>query len=144
MKLAEAMELLGKGKRIRKMSWPKNQFIYEDEYPYGGHLFKDNDGEYYDLTICKAAEFSADEWEVYNPNLDEVEKQYLSNIIKPFRDKVVSIRKTDYLKFWIISIKVKVSHKQHFFIFLPPFNRKANMYKGMQPEKPYTLEDLGL
>lgn len=66
--------------------------------------------------------------------LDETEKRYLSNVIKPFRDKVKAIEKVSYLKIYI---------KEDEPTILPYFE-KGTMYKGMKENKEYTLKELGL
>ena len=71
--------------------------------------------------------------------LDEEEKEYLSNVIKPFRDKVEYIVKFDCLPEEYISIWLP----EHETTDLPCFKR-GTMYKGMEIEKKYTLEELGL
>ena len=71
--------------------------------------------------------------------LDEKEREYLSNVIKPFRDKVEYIVKFDLLPEEYISICLP----EHETTDLPCFKR-GTMYKGMEIEKKYTLEELGL
>ena len=73
------------------------------------------------------------------PILDEVEKEYLWNVIKPFSDKVECIRKFDRKGGEYISIRVIGDG----VIGLPYF-KKGTMYKGMEEDKPYTLKELGL
>ena len=74
------------------------------------------------------------------PILDDVEKAYLSAVIKPFRKDVVYIEKcifsmdTDYI---LISTKTNEN------INFPNFERKS-MYTGMKENMRYTLEELGL
>lgn len=72
--------------------------------------------------------------------LDETEKRYLSNIIRPFKDKVRFISKdrdSDYDKeFIFIDLKNE-------FIYLPNFKINT-MYKGMKEHKKYTLKELGI
>lgn len=80
------------------------------------------------------------------PILDEKEKEYLSNVIKPFRDKVISI--TNYYEESIDNSFIEIEVKQDFcdenqYVSLPYF-RKGTMYKGMVEYKKYTLEELGL
>ena len=77
----------------------------------------------------------------YKPQiLDDVEKAYLSAVIKPFRNKVECI------------VKYMFSEEKEFLaiclhngeeITLPIFIRRT-MYKGMKSRKEYTLEELGL
>lgn len=69
--------------------------------------------------------------------LDDKEKEYLSSVIKPFRNKVVSISKNKCVDAYIV-IKLKDDD-----ICLPYFNSKS-MYCGMKINKKYTLEELGL
>lgn len=75
--------------------------------------------------------------------LDEAEKRYLRDVIRPFRDRVRSIEKfifsTGRAK---IGITVK-NDDSYWYINLPPFE-KDTMYKNMEEDKEYTLEELGL
>ena len=70
--------------------------------------------------------------------LDETEKRYLSNVIKPFRDKVKAIEKVSYSREFI-----KIYIKEDEPTILPYFE-KGTMYKGMKEDKEYTLKELGL
>ena len=69
--------------------------------------------------------------------LDKEEKEWLENVVRPFKDKVKYINKFQYLAEWIV-IKL---HKGS--IEFPRF-KKNTMYKGMEVGKNYTLEELGL
>lgn len=82
--------------------------------------------------------------------LDKQEKEYLRNVIKPFRYRVKSISKeNDINGYEYISIGVSYpinksngcSDTDH--VFLPLFKR-GTMYNNMKVEKQYTLEELGL
>lgn len=70
--------------------------------------------------------------------LDETEKRYLANIIKPFREKVRHIVKfkSDIDEYLTIALQYQYIHL--------PFFQKGTMYKGMKEEKEYTLKELGL
>lgn len=70
--------------------------------------------------------------------LDETEKRYLSNVIKPFRDNVKAIEKVSYSREFI-----KIYIKEDEPTMLPYFE-KGTMYKGMTENKEYTLKELGL
>ena len=77
--------------------------------------------------------------EVEEPILDDIERKYLSGVIRPFRNKIDFIKKVnDYDCEECISIFLN-----DYQIDLPPF-KKGSMYKGMKSGKEYTLEDLGL
>lgn len=87
------------------------------------------------------------------PILDDVEKEYLSNIIKPFRNRVIYIAKAETVKTYSPNAKVyeciyimyKDSSKTNnpFYMGFPCFN-KGTMYKNMELDREYTLKDLGL
>lgn len=70
--------------------------------------------------------------------LDETEKRYLANIIRPFREKVRHIikLKSDIDEYLTIALQDQYIHL--------PFFQKGTMYKGMKEEKEYTLKELGL
>lgn len=68
------------------------------------------------------------------------EKEYLSNIIKPFRSRVENIEKFDCC-FNMESIAIYI--KDFVPINLPDF-KKNTMYQNMKLDKMYTLEELGL
>ena len=83
--------------------------------------------------------------EVEEPILDEKERKYLSGVIRPFRDKVIGIYKynsvlSDYEE---IAIDTREDYNSNHMTHLPPF-KKGTMYKGMELNKEYTLEELGL
>ena len=80
------------------------------------------------------------------PILDEVEKRYLSAVIKPFRDKVQGIKKFNgiYVSHCFDEILVYYeSFGRDLWFSLPPFE-KGTMYKGMVAGKVYSLKELGL
>ena len=81
--------------------------------------------------------------EYKEPVLDDVEKEYLSAVIKPFRKKVSYISKlekgypeTDQF------IKITLINGE--YICLPYFTKKSRMYIGMEIWRHYTLQELGL
>ncbi len=82
------------------------------------------------------------EWmaQEYKPEpLDKVEKKYLSEVIRPFRKEVTAIRKIEAPAGGeYISILLKDDG-----MCLPCF-KKGRMYKGLELEKRYTPEELGL
>lgn len=73
--------------------------------------------------------------------LDETEKRYLRNFITPFKDSIETIRrlysptkKKDY-----IQIRYRDDRPTNF-----PYFESNTMYKGMELNKNYSLEELGL
>ena len=77
--------------------------------------------------------------------LDAAEKRYLSNIIKPFRKHIITIRKIQNYKYEFIEIVIysTVEGVSCEVISFPYFN-KGKMYKGIEINKEYTLKELGL
>lgn len=83
--------------------------------------------------------FTVHDLELIKEILDETEKEYLNNVIKPFREKVTSIQKDgNRLREYI-----KICIKNDANIGLPDFETDT-MYKGMKIYKEYTLTELGL
>lgn len=83
------------------------------------------------------------------PVLTDEEKEYLTNVIKPFRKTVVCIerRHTYYMGVEKQYIRVHFvqayDEKTDWYIDLPWFEPNT-MYTGMKLEYPYNLEELGL
>ena len=73
--------------------------------------------------------------------LDEKEKEYLSYVIRPFRDRVGGIKKI--ITWYKDDEFLKIIMKNEDDIYFPYFE-KNTMYKGMEIDKEYTLEELGL
>ena len=81
------------------------------------------------------------EWlnqEYKEPILDDVEKEYLNNVIKPFRNSVRCMCKygTDFMSTECIFITFIDG-----FNFIFPSFKKGTMYKGMEIGRKYTLEE---
>lgn len=70
--------------------------------------------------------------------LDDEEKRYLRGVIRPFKNEVLSIRKLSAVSEWIV-----IEMKSHQETNLPKF-KKGTMYQGMEENKKYTIEELGL
>ena len=149
------------------------EYTYEDlknsptgtkiTFENGEVLLKDNDGNYSnkkrwrddsDLkelkdrinTLGKIIKIEEPEYKtVYEAKsdiLDEAEKRYLRGVIKPFKDKVKYIKKCDFSDTKNIEIGIK-KNSYIWKLSLPPFE-KDMMYKNMEDDKQYTLEELGL
>lgn len=107
---------------------------------------------YYDLRRIEKIKFLSEtsatqamnaigEWleEEYKPAiLTDKEEAYLSAVIKPFRNNVKFIRKMRSIAKEFILIELKCN------VFSLPFFEAETMYKGMEVNKKYTLEELGL
>ena len=85
---------------------------------------------------------------VYEANkeiLDEAEKRYLRGVVRPYKD-VKSIQKYIFFDKKLAKIQIFVLDIRGtgcWSIDLPPF-KKDTMYKNMEDNKDYTLEELGL
>ena len=78
--------------------------------------------------------------ECEEPHLTEKEHSYLSSIIKPFRDKVTYIGKLSetYQRSFI-----EIGIERDMEITLPSF-LDSQIYLGMETDKKYSIEELGL
>ena len=73
------------------------------------------------------------------PILNDAEKEYLSAVIRPFKDKVEYIKKCCNSRGEYISIRI-ISDSTMVF----PYFKKNTMYEGMEADKEYTLKELCL
>lgn len=73
--------------------------------------------------------------------LTDKEKAYLTAVIKPFRKDIKYITKKDF----VIKAKEYLLIKMHDLSTAGfPLFEKGTMYKGMEVDRKYTLEELGL
>lgn len=77
------------------------------------------------------------------PILDDIEKEYISNIIKPFKEKVVYVLKNEGRDSYFIEMKID-NNGDADYMCLPNFSHSSKMYVNMKPHKKYTLKELGL
>lgn len=93
---------------------------------------------------CGKCEESMIKWlfsEYKEPILDDVEKAYLSAVIKPFRKRIKHITIVETVDNSKQFVRIDLYDGD--YASFPNF--KANtMYKGMKPRKHYSLEELGL
>ena len=76
--------------------------------------------------------------------LDDAEKRYLSNIIRPFKDQVIAIakRSANYGEFIDIMIdEGDIGDCGNIYL---PYFKPDSRYKGMKVNREYTLEQLSL
>ena len=79
--------------------------------------------------------------EYKEPILDDVEREYLSAVIKPFRNKVKYIAKLNGFSEARQFIRIIMCDCDCANL---PFFKGGTMYKGMEADKLYSLEELGL
>lgn len=83
--------------------------------------------------------------EIEKPILDNIEKRYLENVLRPFKSRVMFIAKTEEFGYEHIYIRVALPiHKHGNTTCNFPYFDKGTMYKGMELYKLYSLEELGL
>lgn len=140
MTFEEALKSLKEGKKIRRKDWCEGFFI-----TLTSNKCLVVNGRTSGLFID---DFSEDWWEeVKEDILDKEEKEYLSAVIKPFRDRITYIAKVeeDIHWFYWIMIRVDIGFLNDYYDFcLPPFEETSDMYKKMEVGKEYTLKELGL
>ena len=143
MTFLEAMQALKEGKKVRNTNWIDELYLYTEnkticfsEPCTAKYLTTD------DLNQCS--------WELYKEaTLSEEEKEYLSNVIKPFKNRVTSIIKKNYCLLSnesFIQINVECSNdtvtwfeKINIPNFMTPY-----MYKNMETNYAYTIKGLDL
>lgn len=76
--------------------------------------------------------------------LDKVEKEYLENFLRPFKEEVKEITKIrKAFSFQNEMLHIGLKDIGSYDIILPEF-KKGAMYKGMELYEAYTLQELGL
>ena len=155
MNTLEALQALKEGKKIKIK---RTDDIVYSPIVYDGYIYLDSDGmakvswsdsEYWDIAVGGVYAFDTNLYEICeSPILTDSEREFLGNLIKPFKDKIKTIEKVsvdDNSMYQFITI-VLASEYQYFdceSIELPYF-RKDKYYKGMAAKKRYTLKELGL
>ena len=106
--------------------------------PFGGEI---RETQLSDLSAAQLDFLNSHYTEIFLPKpiLDEKEREYLSAVIRPWRDSVTSIMKVRVdSEGFFLGIRIKDSD----FSCLPYF--KGGMYEGMETNREYTLKELNL
>ena len=96
-------------------------------------------------TSCEECQEKLFKWllsEYKKPILDDVERKYLSDVIRPFRNKVEYIAKFKSACSENEQYIHILFYEGHYLSF--PYFKANSMYKGMKLNKAYTLKELGL
>ena len=120
-------------------------FYEDDKFFRNSEDFKGLKDNHGDRPLGKIIKIEEPEYKtVYESKpeiLDETEKRYLRNFITPFKNSIETIRrlysptkKKDY-----IQIRYRDDRPTNF-----PYFESNTMYKGMELNKNYTLEEMGL
>lgn len=134
--LIQALELMDMGEKVLNTKY-NSVFWFEN-----GKL-KSNDN-YCSLSIHSQSLLTEKVWELYEgpkPILDTEEKTYLEAVLRPFKNKITYVIKRRYSRTKEEYIGIDAGEE---FTIALPFFRLGTMYKGMEPDKEYTLEELGL
>lgn len=119
---------------------------------YGNDLFaplryytedlKDVDGEEeYDIVKVERPVKYETVFERKEEVLDETEKKYLTEVIRPFRKRIQFIQKRKEIT--EINPYIRIVIEGNYKLVFPYITNKT-MYKGMEVNKKYTLKELGL
>ena len=130
----------------------KSTYVFKED----GLFKKINGGVYSQCDIDNLLTGESELVKLPKPTLNKKEREYLCNVIKPFRDRIVWIRKCEYDRgdffygeYIVMGLKFFDSGTDGFIctdeeqIALPSF-AKGTMYNGMKLDKKYTLEELEL
>lgn len=133
----------------RLVNATKQEIVYIENtswLSFNFHNFRDDltnkDGKEYDIVKVERPIKYETLFERKEEILDETEKRYLSNIIRPFKNQVQYIVKYDNpLRTEKEYLRIKLINDEE--MNFPDF-KKDSMYKGMKEGKKYTLKKLGL
>lgn len=77
--------------------------------------------------------------------LDDVEKEYLKSTLAPFRNRVVGIKKLSIIDGNRIVVHVTDERTGEFDVLMfPSFSEHSNMYAGMEADREYMPNELGI
>lgn len=157
--LREAIKALKAGKKIRLNQKNSTPFCLNEEGLFKFDGFKIEEGILIKLGYIDSLCSCISDFEnimnrkgfilVEEPILDDKEKNYLGNIIKPFKEKYTAMTITKIAArfhtayIWIALIEKGKKDACYEEIALPSFDRDK-MYKGMEFDKEYTLKELDL
>lgn len=141
MNFFEAMKELEKGNKVRNADWKDTIYLYKENQKI---CFSDT----CPVLNLNTSDLNYGTWELYQESiLDKTEKEYLSNVIKPFKNNVAYIMKDELSlcspKYVFIKICVKAENKTYEYIKLPTFISDSR-YKNMELGYTYSLKELGL
>lgn len=128
-------------KYLKKDKMPKSIIWEGQEYPFTGideisKLYGTYKTGYFNLVNWYRID---DEIIAKYDILDEVEKEYLKNVFKPFYKKIKYISKEMGDKCEWICVSLKKDTPMQF-----PFFEEGKMYIGMESGKKYTLKQLNI
>lgn len=156
MRFEDALKLMREGRKVwinKGRGKPEHYFYIETEDGSGKQVLMCRDlltGTSSILNQLNQGAIMCQTWEEYKkPILDEVEKTYLENFLRPYTKRFDKIKITkinmDGGRFYIrISFFAFKNGELTDYICLPFFDKDEHMYDGMEPNRLYTLDELGL
>ena len=112
----------------------RNEFCSDDYGAYSSRDILEND-------IHSIAIPSKHDFVKVRTILDGAERRYLYNVIRPFKDRVQYITKETGYSYGTEKLRIQLDGTNDFE--LPEFEEDV-MYKGMELNKEYTIDQLGL
>lgn len=97
------------------------------------------------ITTVRLFQLLTGELEIEKPILSDSEKDYLENVLRPFKNRIMYVEKVASFGYECIRYRVNLPIKKYgnMTCELPYFD-KGTMYKGMELDEQYSLEELGL
>lgn len=142
MKKISLVELSKMENKPEKVSYDNCLHYYWKEI--GEYI--DNDGFNIKAKIC-LKDINIELIEYEEEILTEKEKEYLKNVIKPFRNKIeyICVQKSVSDRKTYNHIRIEYLEEDSYYnCFELPMFIEGTMYNGMEIEKYYSLEDLNL
>lgn len=119
---------------------------YEFKFTEDYLMYYHTEGEYWEKasfdTLCNLLNGKYEVIKLPKSILTEEERNYLSQVIKPFREKIQHISKLSSKDGESICIDIRYDWEED-SIILPKF-AAGTLYKGMEIGKEYSVKDLGL
>ena len=132
----ELLEMIKEGKQPKKVKFEGT--VYEWQFA----SFTDLKGNYFNSLITRkhTDDFLTREKciEIVKEILTVEEKEYLSIVIRPFREKIKHLQKISCAN----GCYIRIDLEDDAMVF--PYFEEDTRYKGMEEDKKYTLEELGL
>ena len=143
MVLMEALKALSEGKKIRRNTWDEQEYIRLNK---DGQLI-DELGDPVEI-FFDSDDMKEDNWKLANkPILNYNEKDYLENVIRPFRKRFerILVAKETFNNNFVLTIYFYHGDKNNpTVIIFPSFTKEDRLYVGMKENKLYSREELRL
>ena len=145
MVLMEALKALSEGKKIRRNSWDEQEYIRLNK---DGQLIDELGGPV--EIFFDSDDMKADNWKLANkPILNYSEKDYLENLIQPFRKRFerILVAKETFNDNFVLTIYFYHDDKEnpeYSVITFPSFTKEDRLYTDMKEDKLYSREELRL